>query len=217
RHVLRPQAVPWALLLAACSDRVLWHTCEAKPYAVEVMAATALIALFCFLSSRSSDGLAIRPPLGRQLAVYGFLSPLLIFLAYPGCFLCGGLLVALLPAVWRQRRLETWLEYAVLVVVVFGAFGLLVAGPVHAQRCPAMTQLWENSFPPWDRPWTVPAWTLLSTLEVFRYCCDPFGQVLTAAAVIGAGSLWRRGRRALLALLVTPLVLALLASYLSAY
>jgi hypothetical protein len=208
RHLLHRQAVPWALLLAACSDRVLWHTCEAKPYIVEVLAATVVVALFCFLSSRS---------LRRQLAIYTLLAPVLIFLAYPGCFLCGGLLVALLPAVWRQRQLQVWLGYAVLVVVVFGAFALLVAGPAHAQRCPDLDQCWETSFPPWDRPASVPVWTLLATLEVFRYCCDPVGQVLIVVAMIGVGNLWRQGRRAGLALLVTPIGLALLASFLRAY
>jgi hypothetical protein len=39
RRVLSPAAVPWAVFLAACSDQVLWHTCEAKPYAVDVLVA----------------------------------------------------------------------------------------------------------------------------------------------------------------------------------
>src|SRR5438045_5567747 len=34
RRILEPAAVPWALLLVACSDHILWHSCEAKPYAV---------------------------------------------------------------------------------------------------------------------------------------------------------------------------------------
>src|SRR5262249_45434703 len=36
RRLLQPRAVLWAVLLFACSDNLLWHCCEAKPYAVEV-------------------------------------------------------------------------------------------------------------------------------------------------------------------------------------
>src|SRR5947209_13547153 len=35
RRLLAPAAVPWALLLFACSEQLLWHACEAKPYALD--------------------------------------------------------------------------------------------------------------------------------------------------------------------------------------
>jgi hypothetical protein len=208
RRVLAPAAVPWAVLLMACSDRLLWHACEAKPYAAEVFAATLVLALFHFTAAW---------PLCWRMALYALLAPWLIFLAYPGCFLYGGLLIALLPHLWRQWRWENVLAYFLLAVAVFGAFALLIVGPAHAQRCPEMVQCWETSFPPWERPWSVPAWTLLSTLEVFRYCCDPTGQILTVAAGIGAWGWWRRGQRDGLALLSVPFGLPLLASFVRAY
>src|SRR5262249_26208228 len=80
QHMLRPAAQPWALLLLACSDHILWHSCEAKPYAVDVLAATALLLIYCRSASWG---------LGCRLVVYGLLGPVLILLAYPGCFLCG--------------------------------------------------------------------------------------------------------------------------------
>ncbi len=210
RRLLHPRAVPAALLLFACSDHLLWHACEAKPYAVDVLAATTLIALACTLPSE--------PVLNNlQLILYILLSPVLIFLVYPGCFLCGGLLVYLLPAVWRARRLRTWLGYALLLFTILGCFGLLLAGPVHAQRCSAMTECWKDSFPPWDRPWKVPLWTVASSLEVFRYCCEPLGQLLAIPAAVGAWGFWQRGQRSLLVLLILPIALALLAAFLGAY
>src|SRR5438132_3938033 len=51
RRILRPPAVPWALLLLACSDHLLWHSCEAKPYAVDALAATILLAAFAWPAS----------------------------------------------------------------------------------------------------------------------------------------------------------------------
>jgi hypothetical protein len=208
RRILRAAAVPWALLLVACSDHLLWHSCEAKPYAVDVFAATILLAVFCCTATCR---------LSRRLLMFGLLGPLVIFLTYPGCFLCGGMLVALLPAVYRERRTSIWLGYSLLVMLIFAAFGLLVAGPIRAQRCDAIVTCWHGTFPRWDRPWTVPVWTVLGMFEVFRYCFEPMGQTLFFLAAAGALSLWRRGSRALLAFMLVPFVLPLLAAYVQAY
>jgi len=95
RRVLPPAAVPWAILLFACSDRLLWHACEAKPYAVDALCGVAVLGVFCSTSSTM---------FGKRLLAYTLLAPLVIFVSYPGCFLMGGVLVALLPAVCRERR-----------------------------------------------------------------------------------------------------------------
>jgi hypothetical protein len=208
RRVLAPRAVPWAVLLFATSEMLLWHACEAKPYSLDVFAAVLLLALFV-----ATHGW----PLGRQLLVYAPLAPLVIFLCYPGCFLCGGLLLALLPAVYRSRRCSHWLQYAGLALLVGGSFLLLYYGPVRAQRCEAMDSCWPRQFPDWQRPWRVPDWTFFSTLEVVRYCCEPTGTVLSALAAVGAVLFWRNGQRRLLVLGLAPLGLALVASFLRAY
>jgi hypothetical protein len=208
RRVLRPEAMPWATFLVAFSNRLLWHTCEAKPYAVEVFTATGVLALFVGMRSW---------PLGRQLLVWTLLAPVVIWLAYPGCFLYGGVVVALWPAVWNQRRWATWSGYGLLSIVVAVSFLLLVLGPVHAQRCDAMTSCWLDHFPHWDRIWTVPAWTLGSSLDVVRYCFEPTGHALALIALIGAIYLWRQGQTVLVLLLTVPAGLALAASYLWAY
>src|SRR5207248_2218816 len=125
--------------------------------------------------------------------------------------------VALLPAVHRERQTSTWLGYGLLVTAIFAAFAFLAAGPVRAQRCETIVSCWQGTFPRWNRPWTVPGWTVLGIFEVFRYCFEPIGQVLVVLAAAGTISLWRRGSRALLALLLIPIVLPLLAAYVEAY
>jgi hypothetical protein len=188
RRVLRPAAVPWAILLFASADNLLWHACEAKPYSIDILAATLLLAAFCCLEAW---------PLSRRLICAALLAPVVIFLSYPGCFLYGGFLAAHAPAVWRQRDRRTWLGYGLLVLAVFGSFTLLVLGPVHAQRGQPMTDCWVREFPQWQRPWTVPFWTCYSTVEVVRYCTTPgpVGQALAGLALCGAVLFWRRGRR----------------------
>jgi hypothetical protein len=208
RRFLRPDAVPWAILLVACSDKLLWHGCEAKPYAIDVLCATGLLAIYAWTSAWS---------LGRRLILDTLLAPILIFIAYPGCFLCGGLLLALFPAVCRQKRTTIWAGYGMLVLATAISFALLALGPARAQRCGPMESCWLRQFPDWENPWTVPGWTLFSTLDMVRYCLGPGGHGLALIVLIGAMAIWRRGQRALATLLCVPIVLALLAALAGAY
>jgi hypothetical protein len=207
-RLLEPRAAPWAVLLFAVSEQLSWHACEAKPYAFDVMAAAVLIALY---------GATAAGPLWQRLLAFALPAPVLIFLSYPACFLYGGVLAALAPAVWRERRAGAWACYGLLAAVVCGAFLALVLGPIRAQHDPEIAACWANSFPDFSRPWSVPGWTLFSTLDVFRYCCKPLGQILAPIGVLGAVVQWRRGRRALVVMLAAPVLLALAASFLHRY
>jgi hypothetical protein len=208
RQLLSPGAVHWAVLLFACSDHLLWHASEAKPYSFDVLAATVLAWLFC---------LGRRWPLDRQLLIQAILAPLVIFLSFPGCFLYGGLLVALLPALYRSKRIRDWAAYALLTVTVFAAFVQLAMGPVRVQRHELMDQCWLDAFPQWDRPWSVPGWLLLSTLDIIRFCCEPAGNALAGVLLVGSICFWRGRKRAALALLLLPIWLALAASCVRSY
>jgi hypothetical protein len=210
RLLLRPAAVPWAVLLFAFNDHLLWHTSEAKPYSLDVLVATALLALWCRAHSWSLE---------RQLLLYAALAPAVVFLSYPGCFLLGGLLLTLLPALQRARtRSGAWLAYAALVLSVGTAFLLLYLGPARAQRNAGMESCWVHAFPPWGGAWwAVPVWVVKSTLDALCYCCAPAGNALAPIPLIGAVGLWRRGDRATLVLLLAPAGLALVAAFLGGY
>ena len=121
------------------------------------------------------------------------------------------------PAVWRDKRASGWAALSLLAAVAAGSFLILLLGPIHAQHEPALDAYWVADFAPWDRPWFVPVWTLLSTLEVGRYCCKPLGQVLVPLAVFGAVVLWRRGQRGLAVFLAAPILLALAGAFLHRY
>jgi len=209
RRVLSPQAVPWALLLFACSEQLLWHACEAKPYAVDVLVAT--VVLLTFVTTRGWSII-------RRMVLFTLLAPPIIFLSYPAAFLCGGVLAALFLEVISEKSARTWVAYGLLALTVCVSFLLLLTGPIHAQRANGpIENCWQNLFVPWDQPWLVPGWLGLSTLEVCRYCCKPLGQVLAFVAVVGAVDLWRTGQRGLVLLLVVPVGLALLAACLHSY
>jgi hypothetical protein len=206
-RILQPGAFRWALVLFACSDHLLWHACEAKPYSLDVLCATLLIWLFVFTRGRSIEG---------RLFAYGLAAPAFVWLVYPGCFLAGGLLLALLPAVWRGSSAAK-IHYLALAASILGAFALLAAGPAHAQRNDTILSCWESTFPPTGRPWMLPVWFTLSTFEIFRYSCEPAGQAFLPIAVVGFVSFLRRRMKDFLVLLLAPVGLTLIAAFLRAY
>jgi hypothetical protein len=198
----------WAGLLAACSDRLLWHSCEAKPYAFDVLAAATLLAILC----GTRDW-----PTGRRALAFLPLTPVVIWTSYPACFLCGGILLALLPAIRRTRQRRDLAGYGLLAFAVVGSFALLYLGPAHAQRCSAMESCWTGQFPNWGRPWAVPVWSVASSVDVFRYCFMPWGWLLAGFAIAGGVQLYRMRRAEFVVAAVAPLALNLIASWLHGY
>jgi hypothetical protein len=208
RRWVSEQALFWFVLLVATSDRLLWHACEAKPYALDVLVAVGLLATLL-----PSPPLLIR---GRgviahglrwRLALYTALSPLLLFLSFPASFLLGAIALVWLPDVLRARRLHLFVLYGLFVLTLCGSFLALVTGPVRAQRDEALLDCWHTYFPTWDRPWRVPGALLVRFTEVFRYAAEPVGNALTVVAMVGGVVLWRGGQRRVLAFLVLPLAM----------
>jgi hypothetical protein len=208
RQLLSPSAACWVVMLFACSDRLLWHTAEVKPYAIDLFCAAAILAVYCRVCQAS---------LHFQLLLWTAISPLLIFLSYPGCMLCGGIATAMALAIMRKGNTQACLLYGGFLAVVLGCFLLLLVGPVASQRNPDLMQYWTSFMPDWTRPWTVPSWTVRCTGGMLLYCCKPIGGFLAPMMVLGAIGWWRRGRSELIGLLTVPIVLAVVAAYLHQY
>jgi hypothetical protein len=208
RSVLPAEAAPLAVMLLAFSDRMLWHSCEAKPYAIDVFVAIVILAVYC----------ATRHwPLGRQMLVFFWLLPPLLFLSFPSAFLSAGVLVVFSITAWREKRARLWAGYGLLVVALTAAFLVLLLGPIRSQDSANLRMFWSHQFPQWERPWTVPAWTVFSTWEMLRYCVKPVGGLIAPLLAAGAVVLWRGGQKALVLLAAVPITLALLASWCMRY
>jgi hypothetical protein len=210
RRVLEPSAVPWALLLFGCSEMLLWHAAETKPYAIDVLAAVILAALFCNPAPRSLE---------RRLLYYAALAPWMLALSYPSVFVYGGLLTAQFPEVWRRWQFRPWLSFLMCILAVGCTFGALWFGPIEAQRNPELVAYWRkiHQFPDWAHPWSVPAWSVTATFEVGRYCSKPVGQVLVILAVLGVIALAKRGKHAFAGFLCLPVAFAFAGSLAGAY
>jgi hypothetical protein len=207
RRWLAPQAVPWAVLLLAGSEQLLWHASEAKAYSVDVLAAVAVLAVPCL---RKDDLLF-------ALRAYTLLAPLLLLSSYPACFLGAGVVVAYLPAAYQRRQARAWLALAALTATMGAVLLLLLLGPVRCQHDAEIHSCWVACMPDWERPWSVPGWMLSAPFEVCRYCAKPLGQVLALLAVPGVWVLWRRGERTVVLLMTVPLALTLAAACVHRY
>jgi hypothetical protein len=198
----------WATLLVAVSDRLLWHACEAKPYAVDALCAAGVLAAY---------EAARVVPLRRQFALFALLSPIVIWLSYPGCFLLGGVALAFVPRLWRERDGGAWFGWLTLSVIVVASFAAMYLGTARSQRCGTMEQCWTGQFPDWQHAASVPLWSVASTTEVFRYCFAPVGYLLTPFAAVGVWRLWRDGRGDFLLPALAPLGLNLAAAFAHGY
>lgn len=208
QRILSDRAAPWAVALFAVSDRLLWHSVEAKPYAIDVFVAAGII--YFYLATRHwplwKRGLPALPVL-----------PMLIWLSFPACFIIGGLFVGQLPALLRSRSWRDWLVSFILVVAVGCSFLALASGPVAAQRDGAMESCWTQGFSDWQRPWTIPLWAANSTLDVFNYAIPSQGWLLAGVIVAGGNFFWRHREGRLLAVMLVPMALAFVASLLGKY
>ncbi len=205
---LSPRGAFWAVLLTAISDRLLWHACEAKPYATDVCLASFLLFAFAFTEQW---------PTTKRIVPLMLLTPLMIFISYPACFLCGGAWLAMLPAAWKTGRWRDRIVHAAWAIVIGGAFAALYFGPIRAQRTGPMEGCWLGHFPDWTKPWRVPIWSVANTVETLRYAFKPYGSFLIGAAVLGGYWIRRQRSNAGLSLLVVPLGLAWAASCVGGY
>ena len=209
RRLLTPSASLLAVGLFAVSDRMLWHSCEAKSYSLDVFWAAA--AGYWVVRTEGWS-------LWHRVLPVMLVAPVAIWTSFPACFIAGALLVAWLTQAIRSD-IPGRLGYLLTAVAIGLAFVALAAGPVAQQRCAAMDSCWSRMLPDWSHPWKIPLWSLASTFEVARYSLAPFGQPMALLAVVGAVSVCRNqtaGASAVTTLLM-PLALALLAALLGKY
>ncbi len=211
RRVLPERGAAVALALMGLSSSLLWHSCETKQYSSDAL--VAVLVAYTFVATRTWS-------FARRALVLGLLAPLAIGFSHPGAFAYGGVLVALLPTVWRGCSPRDRLAYALLIASVAGSFAGLILVPAQSQRTPELKEFWivAGAFADWSHPAGVPWWAVFNSLEVFRYAFAPVGQIVVPYAALGLiGWLRRTETRAFALLLTVPILAALVAALMGQY
>jgi hypothetical protein len=191
------------------------HSCEVKPYSIDLLVAVILLLLGIgwLLGSRSRL---------RRIGLIGFL-PLALGASFPSVFVASGIFVALLAsAIEREDRSEIgWLGLymAVLLAAFLAWFRISEVVQLGAEGH-RMAAVWRSSFPP-ASPVKLLRWLLaVHTGNLMAY---PVGGrhagsvVTTGLFLVGSGCLIRRRRWSLLTFLLAPFAMTLIAASLHRY
>jgi hypothetical protein len=216
-RLLHGRARLLAVAVFAVSFYPIRHGAEIKPYASDLLAALGLLALAIeWLRDRGAS---------RWWWLMTGAVPFLVALSYPVVFVAGGVSLALARPVFQTNRRLVRLAFVafnltlvasfIAVYFSFAVFQEAVIGAHYRQGC------WAESFPPFERPWTLPIWLLdmhTGTMMAYPVGEKHGGSAVTFLLVVaGAWALYRQDRKAILAMLLTPFALGLLAASLGKY
>lgn len=215
---------PGALLAVsvfAVSYAPIRHSTEVKPYAFDLLAALMLLGpAVCWLR---------RPGRSGPLWALSAIAPVALACSLPSAFVAGGIGLALTPVLWGvgrkapERKLwKAWVVYLGVVPLAFlGLFLVSTGSQSEAVGEVYRRGYWSGQFPPLGDPIRLVGWLVSTHLGAgFGY---PIGGergaslVSSALIVVGIVALSRKGDRPLLALLLAPIGLTLLASAIGRY
>jgi hypothetical protein len=215
-RILKGPALLMAVAIFAVSIHPIRHSADVKPYATDLLMALVLLA--------PAIEWCVTPRRTVWLWTLAGLAPVALAASYPAVFVAGGIAIALAASVWRLPRRAPRIALAAFVLVLATTCAVLYVGYVHRQRgasLPAIQSYWADSFPPLDSPIRLASWLITTHAgSMFAY---PVGGGLGASSLtlilvlIAAVVLWRQGRGTILALLVMPMGVALVAAALKLY
>ncbi len=195
---LEPRSAAIAIGIFAGTYALVRHTCEGKPYAGDLLAATLLV----WLGARWLRNL--RDPAGPSAASLAVIP--LVWLSYPSVFVAGGISLTLLAVLVVNRRESSrrawlwWAAYSAVTVASFLLLFFLFAAP-HVTRATGswLAEYWRDAFPPLSNPLRL-LWWLVTThtgpMLAYPVGGQHFGSALTTLLCL-AGVLWLVRRRRL--------------------
>jgi hypothetical protein len=200
--------------LFAVSYFPIRHSCEIKPYSVDLL--VSLVLLIVALTWQR------QPRRLRWLVLLAGLAPLALAASYPAVFIAAAIGLVLLPTAWRQGGKARILFTVYLVLTAVGFLGpYLVAGIGQFESTGGThNAYWAEWFPP-AQPLALLWWLLKAhTGNMMAYPIGGPNGASTATFLVclaGIGRLGWSRRRPLLALLLVPFALTLAAAALHRY
>jgi hypothetical protein len=215
RQTLSPLARLFAVGIFAVSYYPMRHSCEVKPYSLDLLVALAL-TLLALRWLRRPDRL-------RPLFFLTLLVPLALAASYPAVFVAGAVSVVLLPTAWRQpgwKPRTLFLAYNVLMVAGFMGSYLLAGVGQFQSAGGTENSFWVDWFMP-QRPLPLAGWLVKAhTGNMLAYPVGGPNGASAATFLLCAAGVWqlaRDGRRRRLVLLGLPFLLTLVAAALERY
>jgi hypothetical protein len=192
------------------------HAADLKPYSLDLLVALIL------------QGLAIRWWLqpdraGRLLGLAAF-GPIALACSHPAAFVAGGVGLAIAWPAWNTRRSSVRLALlAYFVAIALAQLGLYTAftRSQAGSASGSMRVMWAQSFPPLDSIFGFLRWlVVVHSGDLMAYPCggeSGASSLSLVACVAGAVVLNRSGRSAVVAILLGPLLLGMVAAGLRLY
>jgi hypothetical protein len=205
-----------AVAVFAVAVHPIRHAADLKPYSLDLLVALVL------------QGLAIRwwmnpKQAGRLLALAAF-GPIGLACSHPAAFVAAGVGLAIAWPAWKTRRADVRLA----LIAYFAAIALAEAGlyaaftrSQAASASGSMRVMWAQSFPPLDSAWGFVRWlAVVHSGDLMAYPCggERGASLLSlVACVAGALVLIRSGRVGVVAILLGPLLVGMVAAGLRLY
>lgn len=223
RHIARRLLTGLPLVMAvgvfSVSKSLIGHSADVKPYASDLLCSLVLLACVVEWSRRRSRS--------TWLWVLAAVTPLLVVSSFPAVFIAGGIALGLMPILCFREGLG-WKNRAaglLFCLTLCSSFLLNYVCVVRHQYSAArqfMTSYWEQAFPPWQTPAELPGWLLDvhtgDTLFAHPVGAPHGGSTATFVCfLVGCGCLIRQRQYTLVAMLLGPFALNLLAAGLHAY
>ena len=215
-RLLSPLAAFLAVAILAVAVHPIRHSADVKPYATDLLVALIL------------QTLAIRwwqgpDRAGRLWALAAFVPVSLLF-SHPAVFVAGGIALAIGWPAWRSRRTNVrlaFVAYGLTLCVAYAMIFSVFTRPQASAASEGMREMWARSFPPLDSIVGLGRWLLVSHGgDMMAYPCGGEGGasgLSLLACAVGAVALWRSGRATVLAILLAPLGVAMVAAGLRLY
>ena len=210
-RIVRGVPLLLAVAIFAVSFHPILHAADVKPYASDLLAALAIIAVAIeFLKA---------PERARWLWAFAVIAPIAIGLSHPAIFVAAGTILGLAPAVVMARRRPVWIAYATSglgSLTVFLALYSIFTRAQAAANLAAMQTQWRAAFPPISDPSDLVRWlATVHTGSMFAYPCggeNGASSLTLVLFIVGAGVLWYRRRKVIVLTCLAPFAFALAAA-----